>query len=73
MVGKMEINISQVDRKNLVIRARREAEALGQLYDTYYDKVLRFCVYRLFNREVAEDVTSVVFLPESLAPCATHD
>ena len=46
----------------LVQRARREADALGQLYDRHYAGVLRYCVHRLFSREVAEDVTSEVFL-----------
>jgi RNA polymerase sigma-70 factor (ECF subfamily) len=28
----------------------------------YYEPVFRFCVHRLFNKEIAEDVTSAVFL-----------
>jgi len=46
----------------LVLRARTEADALGRLYELYYERVFRFCVHRLFNKEVAEDVTSAVFL-----------
>lgn len=46
----------------LVIRAKDHPDALGELYDIYYKRIFKFCVHRLFNREVAEDVTSTVFL-----------
>jgi len=35
---------------------------VGQLYELYYERIFRFCVHRLFIKEVAEDVTSKVFL-----------
>ena len=47
---------------DLVVRAKTQAAALGELYALYYDRILRFCVHRLFNRSTAEDVTSSVFL-----------
>jgi len=47
---------------DLVRRARRDAQSLGQLYDRHYAGVFRYCVHRLFVREAAEDVTSQVFL-----------
>jgi len=47
---------------DLVVLAKTQAAALGQLYELYYDRILRFCVHRLFNRSTAEDVTSSVFL-----------
>jgi len=47
---------------NLVVRARTQAHALGRLYELYYEPIFRFCVHRLFVREIAEDVTSTVFL-----------
>jgi RNA polymerase sigma-70 factor (ECF subfamily) len=47
---------------DLVFRARTQADALGRLYEMHYERILRFCVYRLFNKEIAEDVTSAVFL-----------
>jgi RNA polymerase sigma-70 factor (ECF subfamily) len=47
---------------NLVVRARTQAEALGRLYEMYYEPIFRFCVHRLFVKEIAEDVTSTVFL-----------
>jgi len=46
----------------LVLRARTDRDALGQLYDRHYAGVLRYCIHRLFERDAAEDVTSTVFL-----------
>ncbi|HUW19832.1 MAG TPA: sigma-70 family RNA polymerase sigma factor [Sedimentisphaerales bacterium] len=50
------------DKDDLVVRARTDAEALGRLYDMYYEQIYRFCLCRLFSKEAAEDVTSAVFL-----------
>ncbi|MHC4559706.1 MAG: RNA polymerase sigma factor [Planctomycetota bacterium] len=52
----------QTEENDLVQRAKTQAQALGRLYEKYYQKIFRFCVYRLFNKEIAEDVTSAVFL-----------
>jgi len=57
MVGAMA-----TDTDDLVLRAHTEADALGQLYELYYERIFRFCVYRLFSKDAAEDVTSTVFL-----------
>ena len=46
----------------LVLRAKTERAAFGLLYDRYYPRVARYCLRRLFDRAVAEDVTSEVFL-----------
>ncbi|MBN2316149.1 MAG: RNA polymerase sigma factor, partial [Sedimentisphaerales bacterium] len=58
--------VKQVNRleenDDLVRAARTDAEALGRLYELYYERIFRFCVYRLFNKDIAEDVTSTVFL-----------
>ena len=54
--------IEATEYNNLVLEAKTQAEALGQLYEMYYERIFRFCVYRLFNKEIAEDVTSAVFL-----------
>ncbi len=62
MVGLMAKVQKQTDSDDLVLRARTEAEALGQLYEMYYRRIFRFCVHRLFNKQIAEDVTSTVFL-----------
>ena len=62
MVGAMAKIVSWTDADDLVFRARTDAEALGRLYELYYERIFRFCVHRLFSKEAAEDVTSMVFL-----------
>jgi RNA polymerase sigma-70 factor (ECF subfamily) len=46
----------------LVVQARTDRTAFGLLYDLYYPKVWRYCVRRLLNSTVAEDVVSDIFL-----------
>lgn len=62
MVGAMAKIVTQAENDDLVIRARTDADALGQLYDLYYQQIYRFCLSRLFYKEAAEDITSTVFL-----------
>jgi len=54
--------MSMQDTDGLVIRARHDGGALGQLYERYYDRVFCYCMRRLFIREIAEDTTATVFL-----------
>lgn len=46
----------------LVVSARSDRAAFGTLYDRYYPRVMRYCLRRLFVREIAEDVVSETFL-----------
>lgn len=62
MVGAMAKVDERTEDDDLVLRARTQAHALGRLYELYYERIFRFCVHRLFNKEIAEDVTSTVFL-----------
>jgi len=62
MVGVMAKIATRTNNDDLVRQAGTDAEALGQLYDLYYERIFRFCIHRLFSRETAEDVTSSVFL-----------
>lgn len=62
MVGAMAKVVERTEDDDLVLRARTQADALGRLYELYYERIFRFCVHRLFNKEIAEDVTSTVFL-----------
>ena len=48
--------------ETLVTRARTEREALGLLYDRHFPAMYRYCLHRLFVKDVAEDITSRVFL-----------
>ncbi len=47
--------------KELVERARKDAEAFGQLYDYYYSQIFGYILRRTANIEIARDVTSEVF------------
>jgi RNA polymerase sigma-70 factor (ECF subfamily) len=62
MVGAMAKLIQLTEDDDLLLRARSQADALARLYDIYYQRILSFCVHRLFKKEIAEDVTSSVFL-----------
>ena len=62
MVGAMAKLVQQTEDDDLVQRARSQADALARLYDIYYQPIFNFCVHRLFDKEIAEDVTSSVFL-----------
>jgi len=54
---------SHVDDDNQIIaEARYDPVAFVQLYHKHYDEVFRYCVHRLFDRNIAEDITSEVFL-----------
>jgi RNA polymerase sigma-70 factor (ECF subfamily) len=61
MAGAMA-KIVELTNDDLVLRARTQANALGQIYELYYERIFRFCVHRLFDKEIAEDVTSTIFL-----------
>ena len=62
MVGAMAKLVERTEDNDLVLKAKTQAGALGELYEMYYERIFRFCVHRLFNKEIAEDVTSAVFL-----------
>ena len=51
-----------VNGGELIAFVRNDSAAFVQLYRRHYDAVFRYCVHRLFERQVAEDVTSDVFL-----------
>ncbi|MCL0063891.1 RNA polymerase sigma factor [Dehalococcoidia bacterium] len=48
--------------KELVERARNDAEAFGELYDQYYPKIFGYVLRRTASIESAQDITSEVFL-----------
>ena len=48
--------------KELVFRAKTDADAFGLLYDEYYPKVFGYVLNRTASIETAKDITSEVFL-----------
>jgi RNA polymerase sigma-70 factor (ECF subfamily) len=47
---------------DLMTQAKSDPGVFTRLYLRHYDAVFGYCVHRLFDRHVAEDVTSQVFL-----------
>lgn len=58
----MAKTVRHIKNDDLVLRAKTDADALAELYELYYERIFRFCMHRLFYREIAEDVTSIIFL-----------
>ena len=48
--------------KELVERAKNDTEAFGKLYDRYYSQIFGYVLRRTASIEIAQDVTSEVFL-----------
>ncbi len=52
--------------QNILVKlAASDPSAFGLLYDIYYDRIFRYCLHRLYVRQVAEDITSDIFLAAS--------
>jgi RNA polymerase sigma-70 factor (ECF subfamily) len=52
-----------VNERQLVLQAQAgNAEAFGQLYDAYMERIYRFIYFRVEDQQTAEDITSQVFL-----------
>ncbi|MEJ2207952.1 MAG: sigma-70 family RNA polymerase sigma factor [Anaerolineae bacterium] len=50
-----------IDEAALVEQAKTDAEAFGQLYERYVDKIYNYVYYRTGNHHDAEDLTAKVF------------
>lgn len=58
-----EVDADKAAAWELVHKAQAgDTEAFGALYDRYVDTVFRYVLFRLGDRELAEDVTSETFL-----------
>jgi len=44
------------------VRAKRDPDAFGAIYDAYVDRIYRFIYFKVASAEVAEDLTSEAFL-----------
>jgi RNA polymerase sigma-70 factor, ECF subfamily len=54
--------MDQQREAELIERAKHDAEAFGRLFDLYHTRILRYCVSRTGNVEVARDITAETFL-----------
>jgi RNA polymerase sigma-70 factor (ECF subfamily) len=51
------------EEQALVLAAQRgDEQAFGELYDAYVDRIYRYIYYRVSTPEIAQDLTSEVFL-----------
>jgi RNA polymerase sigma factor (sigma-70 family) len=57
LIQKLELN----KERELVERAKKDAEAFALLYDLYIDDVFRFVLYKVQNKHIAEDIVSETF------------
>lgn len=55
-----ESGLSETE-KTLVRRARRDADAFGELYERYVDRIYKYVFYRVGDIAEAEDLTARVF------------
>ncbi|MCL0091864.1 sigma-70 family RNA polymerase sigma factor [Dehalococcoidales bacterium] len=53
------MNLEQ--EKELVERAKNDAEAFGELYEQYYPQIFGYVLRRTASIEIAQDITSEVF------------
>lgn len=59
----MAIEIKSQDNLFLLQLAKSgDAEAFAKLYDLYINKIYNFIYYKTLNKEVAEDIASIVFM-----------
>ncbi len=47
---------------DLIVQAQTSYNAFALLYRRHYDAIFKYCVHRLFDRHLAEDISSQVFL-----------
>jgi RNA polymerase sigma-70 factor (ECF subfamily) len=61
MQRQADMSHREDEHSDLIQRACRDPNAFGELYLRHYQDVFHYCVRRLFDRHLAEDVTSIVF------------
>jgi RNA polymerase sigma-70 factor (ECF subfamily) len=59
--GQAGVDHREDEQSDLIRRACSDANAFAELYLLHYQDVFHYCIRRLFDRHLAEDVTSTVF------------
>jgi RNA polymerase sigma-70 factor (ECF subfamily) len=57
----MKIFLSREDEQRKILEAVHDPRAFGDLFDAYYDSILRYCLYHTGNVETARDITAETF------------
>ena len=58
--GSLSASVSE--RKLIHYSQQGDRDAFACLYNTYLDRIHRYVYFRVFDRELAEDITALVFL-----------
>jgi len=58
----VDIADERLEYNDLVVQARTSYNAFSLLYRRHYDAIFKYSVHRLFDRHLAEDIKSQVFL-----------
>lgn len=56
-----EINYQELEDNELVLLAKEDKEAFGEIYERYLTKIYNYVYYRTGNQQDAEDLTAKVF------------
>jgi len=50
-----------IDEKEIIMQASKDYQAFDYIYERYMPQIFQYVMYRVYSREVAEDIVSVVF------------
>ena len=50
-----------VDENEIIMAAKKDYQAFDYIYEKYMPIIFQYVMYRVYNREVAEDIVSIVF------------
>jgi len=51
----------EIDEKEIIKLAKKDYQAFDFIYEKYMPQIFQYVMYRVYNREIAEDIVSVVF------------
>ncbi len=52
---------NEQDEKEVILQAKNDFKAFDYIYEKYMPMIFNYVMYRVYNREVAEDIVSTVF------------
>ena len=50
-----------IDENEIIAKAKKDYQAFDYIYEKYMPQIFQYVMYRVYNREVAEDIVSTVF------------
>ena len=53
--------MDEKSEKHLIMRAAKDPAAFGELFEEYFDSILRYCIYHTAHVETARDITAETF------------